>query len=726
MEAEDARGSQPRTASITPAEANEAVLSASPDRKPAGAEEATAPAPPSAQKADSAAEPAQQPTDGGDSAAAAAAIPQKEAIVIKDEPDEPGPVHRSSDGGESMRRRVVRQTRDSSMTVTDVEEEEDVTYEPHGFKRTRFQGVDRPLWSAWCDAYADILDPEDPSGKRTLVFLGSFASPQLAARAHDVAVLLLGGDPKTLNYDEDNYREVPFLRAAWPDRRLLFHAVCSATGEHLRARDRTKHSMGVVPAVNGMFEVRVPASSFDMLPKAARHELSAAARQTAALAVVDSEAAARTLKPPADPEAPPAAFDLRAASAQHAQHARARSAAVAGVPQCEGWTAEEALLGPMHDRPQHGVRGGIHSRAKEEADDLAAVVVSPTLRHDVGLGGGILQSGEDPGGGCVDARTAGLPPPPSKIKTGVRASSSPPAAAAPASEQQRGALDVLNALQQPGHAAMHGRSLDEAMDALRQVPWTAPAGSAQEPTEFTDTRGAAVEPLSATARLAGPSAAGTASRRAQLRGLFPGAQAYMPKEEGVEPHWQMLHKAQELLSYGVSPTQIAAHLSQNGAFAQMIADPSAPPPDMHAAACGAAAPRASVNGRIMHELHAGAAAANMPACAAAAKQETRAAPRTPADHDACGRSALSLPSRAGGVAHKPQAAMVKLEDGAASAGGTGEDVQWRQLHVPRSATRDASAGRASPQRSDPRGISVAALHAIRHRAQKLVNDCSQI
>lgn len=70
----------------------------------------------------------------------------------------------------------------------------------------------------------------------TLVFLGSFASPLLAARAHDVAVLLCDGDASTLNFPADDYREVPYLRKRWSDKRLLRKAVCSATGDHLRSR----------------------------------------------------------------------------------------------------------------------------------------------------------------------------------------------------------------------------------------------------------------------------------------------------------------------------------------------------------------------------------------------------------------------------------------------------------------------------------------------------------
>lgn len=68
------------------------------------------------------------------------------------------------------------------------------------------------------------------------VFLGSFESPLLAARAHDVAVLLCDGDPATLNFPPEQYREVPFLLQRWPDKRMLRKAVCSATGEHLGQR----------------------------------------------------------------------------------------------------------------------------------------------------------------------------------------------------------------------------------------------------------------------------------------------------------------------------------------------------------------------------------------------------------------------------------------------------------------------------------------------------------
>lgn len=87
-------------------------------------------------------------------------------------------------------------------------------------------------------------------------------------------------------------------------------------------RDRTKHSMGVQPGVNGAFEARVPAKIFGMLPEAARLGVTLAARKTAALAVVDNAAAARTLKLPSELGGPPPAVDLRLVPERGAYGAR--------------------------------------------------------------------------------------------------------------------------------------------------------------------------------------------------------------------------------------------------------------------------------------------------------------------------------------------------------------------------------------------------------------------
>lgn len=74
--------------------------------------------------------------------------------------------------------------------------------------------------------------------------------------------------------------------------------------------------MGVHPAVNGTFEVRVPARVFDMLPPAARMGSTAAARETAALVVAKDEAAARMLTLPSSAAGARAAVDLRGRAVQ--------------------------------------------------------------------------------------------------------------------------------------------------------------------------------------------------------------------------------------------------------------------------------------------------------------------------------------------------------------------------------------------------------------------------
>lgn len=47
---------------------------------------------------------------------------------------------------------------DRSVSMSEAEEENSDGEDRHGHKRQHFQGVHRPLWSAWCDAYADLPD----------------------------------------------------------------------------------------------------------------------------------------------------------------------------------------------------------------------------------------------------------------------------------------------------------------------------------------------------------------------------------------------------------------------------------------------------------------------------------------------------------------------------------------------------------------------------------------
>lgn len=54
---------------------------------------------------------------------------------------------------------------DRSFSMSEADEDNSDGDEMHGHKRLRFQGVHRPLWSAWCDAYAELPDLDGDSSQ---------------------------------------------------------------------------------------------------------------------------------------------------------------------------------------------------------------------------------------------------------------------------------------------------------------------------------------------------------------------------------------------------------------------------------------------------------------------------------------------------------------------------------------------------------------------------------
>lgn len=251
--------------------------------------------------------------------------------------------------------------------------------------------------------------------------------------------------------------------------------------------------------------------------------------------------------------------------------------------------------------------------------------------------------------------------------------------------------------------------LQQRAEALRGVPWTAPARSAHAPTEFTESptdRGLVAEPQTAVASRVHPAevpADAQAPFAPPAAGLFPGVQAYMPRPGVVDPQWELLHDVQVLLSHGVSPTHIAALLSQRGQFGP---DASALAPPLHGEAG-----RSSCE-RIMDDLREAAAKSPRhdagapsqpppPAAAAGGTQDIGGILKLLGRGDDVRQDGVPAAIAATDTVAARARALQKMQDKEEPEGcAEGEqEVQWRQLPV-RSGTMHAAGARAL--HSEPR------------------------
>lgn len=274
--------------------------------------------------------------------------------------------------------------------------------------------------------------------------------------------------------------------------------------------------------------------------------------------------------------------------------------------------------------------------------------------------------------------SSGLPPGPGKILT--RRAAVPVAAG--------GGAAAAVELRQP--------TLQERADALRQIPWTAPARLAH------GWSGAAMctDPLTA----GGPGESG--QRKSAVGGdgvapqpphaLIPGGHAYLPQPAGFVPEWELLHQVQLLLSHGVSPTHIAAMMSVPGYFSRALqqAEPAA------AATCD----------HIMEDLR---TAASVPARGGAGAA-AEVPPQRGGGDGLSGVRAL-IGGDTGTRKDAAAAGLPTAVGGAAAAGEAEADAagcaRWRELPVPASAREPhvdaaAAAGASSLRglRSDPRCV----------------------
>ncbi|XP_057723024.1 dehydration-responsive element-binding protein 1E-like [Arachis stenosperma] len=113
------------------------------------------------------------------------------------------------------------------------------------FKETRhpvYRGVRRRNNNRW------VCELRVPNTKSKRIWLGTYATPEMAARAHDVAALALRGKSACLNFADSAWRLLPLLPAPTDDaeeiRRMAAEAVKTVTVEDGYSNNRRPVSTG--------------------------------------------------------------------------------------------------------------------------------------------------------------------------------------------------------------------------------------------------------------------------------------------------------------------------------------------------------------------------------------------------------------------------------------------------------------------------------------------------
>ncbi|KZV42667.1 hypothetical protein F511_25150 [Dorcoceras hygrometricum] len=102
-----------------------------------------------------------------------------------------------------------------------------------GSKHTVYRGVRMRAWGKWV---SEIREPK----KKSRIWLGTFSSPEMAARAHDVAALAIKGDSAILNFPEIAHLLPRPLTRSPPDVQVA--ATKAAHMEHLHHRRSSSSS----------------------------------------------------------------------------------------------------------------------------------------------------------------------------------------------------------------------------------------------------------------------------------------------------------------------------------------------------------------------------------------------------------------------------------------------------------------------------------------------------
>lgn len=100
-------------------------------------------------------------------------------------------------------------------------------------KHPVYTGVRMRAWGKWV---SEIREPK----KKSRIWLGTFASPEMAARAHDVAALAIKGDSAILNFPEIAHL-LPRPRTRYPPD-VQAAATKAAHMEHLHLQHRFRSS----------------------------------------------------------------------------------------------------------------------------------------------------------------------------------------------------------------------------------------------------------------------------------------------------------------------------------------------------------------------------------------------------------------------------------------------------------------------------------------------------